>query len=195
MLEDWVQTLPSTWSYKSYRSLRNHGELISGEYEAQFDVYQDPWIACLWNSYRNVRLLIHESIIVATLKYGTLHEKSRLEHSTQVLEEMANEVSHSTIYHLGRSHWDGGVSRSAKDLSSVDNTSMPGGYLLVWPLFFSAMLRTSSKEQRQWVAKIFHQVGTQMGLRLAISMAERLEEKELSFSDNETFFFGEWYPN
>ncbi|RSM10761.1 hypothetical protein CEP52_003407 [Fusarium oligoseptatum] len=193
MLNEWAQSLPPSWSYKSYRSLGPGGTPSSG-YDQQYDMYYDPWVACVWNSYRNIRLLIHESIIAAALKYGTEQQKASLQSSGKVLVDMANGICHSAAYHLGHQPGDreaGGV----KKFTHSDDVPSPGGWLLLWPLFFSAMLRTTPKEQRQWVAKTIRQMGLQMGLRLAMSMATMLEERELSFSHNDTFFLGTWHPN
>ncbi|KAF5002559.1 hypothetical protein FDECE_10589 [Fusarium decemcellulare] len=142
---------------------------------------------CVWNSYRNVRLLIHESIMAATLKYGTDEEKASLQSSAKVLVDMENGICHSTAYHLGYQRSDG-------KLKYLENVPAPGGYLLLWPHFFSGILRTTPKEQRQWVAKTIRRMGVQMGLQLAMSMAKLLEEKVLSFSHSDTIFLGEWHP-
>ncbi|UPK90449.1 hypothetical protein LCI18_001384 [Fusarium solani-melongenae] len=193
MLNEWARSLPPSWSYKSYRSIGPGGTPSSG-YDQQYDMYYDPWVACVWNSYRNIRLLIHESIITATLKYGTEDQKANLQSSGKVLIDMANSICHSVAYHLGHQPGDreaGGV----RQFTYPDDVAIPGGWLLLWPLFFSAMLRTTPKEQRQWVAKTIRQMGLQMGLRLAMSMATMLEERELSFSHNDTFFLGTWHPN
>ncbi|PVH68837.1 hypothetical protein DL98DRAFT_564583 [Cadophora sp. DSE1049] len=193
MLENWAQTLPPSWSYKRYHAIGPYGR-PSNVYDMQYDIYPDPWVACVWNSYRNVRLLIHESIIAATLKYGTEEQKVNLQSSARVLVDMANGIAYSASYYLGDQRRDGEAG-DARNLGSTDNFATPGGYLLLWPLFFSAMLRTTDTEKRQWVAKTIRRMGIQMGLQLAISMAELLEEKKLSFSHKDTFFLGEWHPN
>ncbi|KAJ4171077.1 hypothetical protein NW754_007221 [Fusarium falciforme] len=193
MLNEWARSLPPSWSYKSYRSIGPGGTPSSG-YDQQYDMYDDPWVACVWNSYRNIRLLIHESIITATLKYGTEDQKANLQSSGKVLVDMANGICHSVAYHLG--HQPGGrEAGGVRQFTYSDDVATPRGWLLLWPLFFSAMLRTTPKEQRQWVAKTIRQMGLQMGLRLAMSMATMLEERELSFSHNDTFFLGTWHPN
>ncbi|KAM0407481.1 hypothetical protein ACHAPD_012151 [Fusarium lateritium] len=62
MMGQWAEELPPIWEYKSYRSIGPNG-VPSSRYDLQYDIYNDPWIACIWNSYRNARMLIHESII------------------------------------------------------------------------------------------------------------------------------------
>ncbi|KAH7137438.1 hypothetical protein B0J13DRAFT_559658 [Dactylonectria estremocensis] len=194
LFESWAQTLPPSWTYKSYRYIGPNG-VPSSRYDLQYDTYPDTWVACLWNSYRNVRLLIHESIMAATLKYGTDEQKANLHRSAKVLVNMANGICHSAAYLLGYRRHDGNA-EDARKFEGLENVPTPGGgFLLLWPLFFSGMLRTTPKEQRQWVAKKIHRMAVQMGLQLAMSMAKLLEEKALSFSHSDTFFLGEWHPN
>lgn len=193
LLESWAQALPLSWTYKSYRSIGPNGVPSSG-YDMQYDMYPDTWVASVWNSYRNVRLLIHESIVVATLQYGTEEQKVNLHSSAKVLSNMANGICHSAAYLLGYKRGDGST-EEARKFECAENEPTPGGFLLLWPLFFSGMLRTTPKEQRQWVAKTIRRMAVQMGLQLGMSMAKLLEEKALSFSHNDTFFLGEWHPN
>lgn len=190
MMEQWAQSLPASWEYKSYRSVGPNG-VPSSRYDLQHDTYTNPWIACLWNCYRNARLLVHESIIVATLKHGTEQQQQSLQSSYKVLRIMADGICHSAAYHLGYRHND------EKTTSGVeDNSPAPGGFLLLWPLFFAAVQRTSPPEQRLWAAGIIRQIGKQMGLQVALSMAGLLEEtKDFAFSNEETFLLGEWHPN
>ncbi|KAJ4007703.1 hypothetical protein NW752_010372 [Fusarium irregulare] len=190
MMEQWAQSLPASWEYKSYRSVGSNG-VPSSRYDLQHDTYTNPWIACLWNCYRNARLLVHESIIVATLKHGTEQQQQSLQSSYKVLRIMADGICHSAAYHLGYRH------NGEKNTSGVeDNSPAPGGFLLLWPLFFAAVQRTSPPEQRLWAAGIIRRIGKQMGLQVALSMAGLLEEtKDFAFSNEETFLLGEWHPN
>ncbi|RGP73147.1 hypothetical protein FLONG3_6463 [Fusarium longipes] len=195
MMEEWAQTLPASWEYKSYRSIGPNG-VPSSTYNLQYDIYTDPWIACVWNCYRNARLLIHESIIVAVLKHGTQEQKDSLQSSFRMLKVMADGICHSTAYHLGHRHDDSRITSYTESWRSGISPA-PGGFLLLWPLFFAAIQRTSSAEQRVWIAIIIRQIGKQLGLRVALAMADLLEKemKDIAFSNEDTFLLGEWHPN
>ncbi|KAH7233128.1 hypothetical protein BKA59DRAFT_534957 [Fusarium tricinctum] len=195
MFEDWAQALPPSWEFRSYRSVGSNG-VPSSRYDLQCDVYSDPWIACVWNSYRNVRLLIHESIIIATLKNGTEEQKRSLQNSAKVLRTMADDICHSAAYHLGYRPRDDSF-ESPMSTTHVANSPCPGGFLLLWPLFFAAIQRTTPVDQREWVGRTLRQIGVQMGLQLAVTMADLLEKdlQNLSFSHSDTFLLGEWHPN
>ncbi|KAH6964810.1 hypothetical protein EDB82DRAFT_511036 [Fusarium venenatum] len=194
MMGQWAEELPPIWEYKSYRSIGPNG-VPSSRYDLQYDIYNDPWIACIWNSYRNARMLIHESIIVATLKYGSQEQKESLQCSFKMLKSMADGICHSAAYHLGHQHHDD-IIRLPKVMREEDKPAA-GGFLLLWPLFFAAIQRTSCTDQRLWAAGIIRQVGKQMGLQVALSMADLLQKdmQEFAFSNEDTFLLGEWHPN
>lgn len=194
MFEDWRRTLPISWAFKSYHSLPSVNCQVKC-YMLQYDIYPDLYIASMWNSYRCVRLLIHESIIAAIMKCGSLEHKERLHHSLAVLKAMADEVCHSVPYHLKlyrNSAYHPGDPVGSEESRELP---MPGGYLLFWPLFLSGMLRVTPKDQREWIASTLRCIGQQMGIQLALSMASSLEKVESSFSSSETWFIGEFYPS
>nr|RBR00344.1 hypothetical protein FVER53263_20446 [Fusarium verticillioides] len=124
LFEDWARTLPPSWVYKPYRSIGPNG-VPSSRYDLQHDMYTDPWIACVWNCYRNVRLLIHESIIIATLKHGTVEQKEALQSSAKVLATMADGICHSVAYHLGYRAQDDAVESFAQTMHLSSNPT-PG---------------------------------------------------------------------
>ncbi|UKZ54400.1 hypothetical protein TrVGV298_008208 [Trichoderma virens] len=95
--ESWRRNLPPTWEYKSYRSVHN----VNNDFNGVYDMYPDLWIASTWNSYRSVRLMLHETIIVATLQHGSDKEKGGLGYSMSVLEKMSEEICNSSAYFLG----------------------------------------------------------------------------------------------
>jgi hypothetical protein len=193
LIEEWAQSLPPSWHYKSHRAIGPDG-VPSSRYDLQCDEYSALWIACVWNCYRNARLLIHEAIIVATLKNGTEEQKANLQGSATVIAAMANGICHSVAYHLN-SWQQSPPADSLGEATPWDSDPSPGAFLLLWPLFFSGMLRTSPPDQREWVAKTIRRIGLQMGLRLAMLMADMLDSMALSFSHEDTFLLGEWHPN
>ncbi|KAJ6438179.1 hypothetical protein O9K51_08770 [Purpureocillium lavendulum] len=202
-LESWRRDLPASWAYKSYRSVAASEKGCSAhdaaaaddddddddddDFDGQFDVYPDMWVASTWNSYRSVRLLIHEAIITATLKRGTAQEKASLAPSMRVLESMARGVCHSVAYVMGCRRGAGG---SLAPEGGSSGAPTPGGYLLLWPLFLAGMLRTTRRARRARIAREVRRIGTTMGIHLAVSMARVLVEHNKSFSDAEVWFIG-----
>ncbi|KAH8127540.1 hypothetical protein LI328DRAFT_165057 [Trichoderma asperelloides] len=194
MFEDWRRALPASWAFKSYHSLPSANGQVK-DYMLQYDIYPDLYIASMWNSYRCIRLLIHESIIAAIVKCNSREHKERLYDSLKVLKAMADEVCHSVPYHLKL--YRNSDCRPSDPICSEDSEKLPipGGYLLFWPLFLSGMLRATPKDQREWIASTLRYIGQQMGIQLALFMASALERVESSFSSSETWFIGEFYPS
>lgn len=52
---------------------------------------------------------------------------------------MANGICHSVAYHLGQQRCDGMIEDPSKP-EDREKSSAPGGFLLIWPLFFAGML-------------------------------------------------------
>ncbi|KAH7187654.1 hypothetical protein BKA60DRAFT_613420 [Fusarium oxysporum] len=174
MLVAWARDLPDSWAFNSYQHLGS----------------ADAPVASFHSYYRSVRLLVREAIMSATLRYDTPGDRKRVSRSAKVLVNMANGICHSVPYHLGFKR----IGVHTKKAAHVEAPPSPGGCLLLWPLFFSGMLRTTSKNQRAWIASTLRQIGLGMGIQLAISMAEALEQKALSFSDKDTWSIGEFNP-
>ncbi|KAN0071542.1 hypothetical protein V8E54_010138 [Elaphomyces granulatus] len=186
-LESWRSTLPPSWEYRSCKSFNPS----TNTYESHYDVYSDLWVASMWNNYRSVRLMIYEHIMCTTLKYGLEEDKELLQIATTVLRAMADDVCRSAQFHLGH--------QCQTDIEIPDeipdDVAIPGGYLLMWPLYLSGMLLTTPTAQKRWIASKLRQIGVRMGLRLAFSMSENLLRMDNnSFSENKVRFIGEWYP-
>lgn len=194
-IEDWRLKLPDSWNFKSYRSLVPGIHPSTGGQMFQYDDYPDFWVASTWNNYRMVRILIHESIMTVTMKYGTDKQKTKLKHSAQVLAEMTNGVCSSVPYILG-DRCSRRYSRSSFETARPDlRRAKPGGYTLLWPLFLAGSLSTTPKDQREWIALVLRELGLRMGMQLAMSMATKLEETTSSFSDPNLWILGEFFPS
>jgi hypothetical protein len=128
--------------------------------------------------------------MAATMTYGSEEEKKSLSSSAKTLTEMGNGICHSVLYIVGYKR-DG---PHAEKTAQGDDRS-PGGYLLLWPLFYVGSLRTTSQAQKCWIISILRYIGFRMGLKLAVSMATKLEDTPASFSESAAWFIGEFFPN
>lgn len=190
---DWKSKLPDSWNFRSYRSLVP-GTNSAGGQMFQYDEYPDFWVASTWDNYRMVRILIHDSIITTTMEYGTDEEKRGLKHSAKILAEMTNGICSSVPYIMGdrcsRRYSRGSLEAARPDL----RRAKPGGYTLLWPLFLAGSLKTTPKDQRDWIAVVLRELGLRMGIQLAMSMAINLEQTTSTFSDPDLWYTGEFPP-
>lgn len=194
-IEAWSSKLPDSWNFRSYRSLVPGVNPVAGGQMFQYDDYPDFWVASTWNNYRMVRILIHETIMTTTMKYGTDEEKTRLKRSAKILAEMTNGVCSSVPYILG-DRCPRRYSRASLEAARPDlRRAKPGGYTLLWPLFLAASLSTTAKDQRDWIAGVLREMGLRMGMQLAITMATKLKQTSSSFSDPNLWLIGEFFPS
>jgi hypothetical protein len=142
----WKQDLPQPWSYV-VGEVPVWRENLLFIWRSRYDMYTDLWVAAVWNSYRCVRLIIHEAIIKAVIAHGSDDHQSLLQTSANTLKQIVDDVCSSVPYLLGHCLQDGQITQTDRQTQSK-SLPIPGGYALVWPLFLSAMLRTTSRAQR-----------------------------------------------
>ncbi|KAJ0128171.1 hypothetical protein HZ326_28737 [Fusarium oxysporum f. sp. albedinis] len=107
----------------------------------------------------------------ATLRYDTPGGRKRASRSAKVLVNMVNEIC-----------------------LSVPVTPIARRLLTPMAAVLFGLLRTTYENQRAWISSTSRQIGLGMGIQLAISMAEALEQKALYFSDKDTWSIGELNP-
>lgn len=192
-LLDWKSGLPESWHYAACQT-SNAGLSPLCLWRSRHDTYPDFWKAvAVWNSYRCVRLLIHEAILNANIMIEFAGRKDILQASAAVLREMTDEVCLSVPFVLGYCPSDRHQSENAFR-PEADSPPIPGGFLLIWPLFLSAISRTTSSEQRDWIKGILDHIGSTMGVRLAMSMSTVLANKNKTRSDGESWLNGDFHP-
>jgi hypothetical protein len=192
-LELWKTNLPITWYPTCYSSLPHVNDTQNVSFDSRYDVYPDLWVASMWNNYRTVRILIHETIMFITLKFGSSTDYAKLDYSTVVLRAMTNEICHTVPFHLGQCV--DGIEPHLEPLKSEKTVPVPGAYLIIWPLFLCGMLRTTPSRQRQWIASRLLHIALTMGLRLAFNFAKELQQDDgQSFSAVDKWLIGEFRP-
>jgi hypothetical protein len=74
-----------------------------------------------------VRILIHETIMSITLKYGTLVEREDLQSSVVILREMTTQVCRSVAFHLGFQPTGKSTEWDPKGQKTPSSAGIPGG--------------------------------------------------------------------
>ncbi|KAH7074357.1 hypothetical protein BKA63DRAFT_553373 [Paraphoma chrysanthemicola] len=166
----WKQSLPESWSSSTHRvpDLNNLQFLV---WQSQFDTYRDFWLATVLDNYRCVRLIVHEAIIKSIVAKGCREHQVLLQASMATTRETVDEICSSVPYILGNCPQNGEDTAMQSEARPI-----PGGYVLVWPLFLSAMMRTTPRAQRDWITGVLRHIGNRTGLKLAMSMAKVLQK-------------------
>lgn len=146
-------------------------------FEKVYHTYRNHRVAQMWNTIRMTRLLlnqkIHESLAHAGLDdfWDTVLDYSPpCDHYAEVARAMAAEilasVPHSTLF--------------SPDGSTLFSPTVASSYFLLWPLEVVASSALSTAPMRAYVINRLRYMGTQMKVRQALEVAEKLEQGSLS---------------
>lgn len=189
-LNHWQQMVPGSWHLESY-STGEQKEVSKYVWRSRYDIYEDFWKATVWNGFRAVRMVVHEAIIKAIVASQASEHQEQMRLSITALKETVDDVCASVPYLLGHLQRDvsGSITQSATN-HLLGPDPIPGGWVLVWPLFQAAMVRTTRRSQREYIAGVLRHIGLTMGLKLAISMAEVITKNDMILADGDTWLTG-----
>ena len=148
----------------------------------------------MWNNYRMARIIIHEMLMTVNAPDTSLISAS-LEHCSQFLKSkeiqirIALGICHTVPFFFGF------VTESTSGHSDLykenyAHVAMPGGYLLIWPLYVAGMLQINTLEQRAWFANQLKTIGCNLGVRQAIELSISLSrDMERSFLSAELWSY------
>ena len=167
-LAEWVTLLPSRWAYTIVDTTES-----DTHYGHQNHIYEDVWIASVWNSYRCVRLLCNEEILGHITRLpSSLFLSLGVDYSAQarmsrnLLNQLASDVCTSAMFHLGQPKIEDG--RFVFECRSLF------GFYLLWPLFVAASVAGTPDPLKLWVIRVLDGIGRSMGIQQASALAEML---------------------
>lgn len=173
----WMKSIPEQWQYKTLCWEDNvpRGDYANAEvFPGRVDVYNDFWIASVWNMMRTARLILHSlAVRCAAWVCSPVDFRTTPEYATaaRVCEEMITDIIASVPYHLGwhakRRHLF-----ANKDLSGFacgEDDCMKGlaGYFLTWPLACVNGQDYVTDRQRAWVVGRLRYIGDELGIKYA----------------------------
>jgi hypothetical protein len=186
MLQNWRDQLPPSWVPRPDPSCLSPECALHAHIErGPSDVYPDLWIASIWNNYRAARIIIHETLLSSSMVCKSTIPVAGgqiTNHSIVILREMSAEICRSVEYHLRPA-----IISSPYDASIQQRRMIPGGHLLIWPLFMAGKLPTTNSKYRFWISDLLSQIGISLGIRLAMSLSETLRQDTnwMTFSETE----------
>ncbi|OAL18144.1 hypothetical protein AYO22_10921 [Fonsecaea multimorphosa] len=195
MLQRWEDQLPIRWRPTPHPACCSDDCSMHSHFEGMpFDIYPDLFCASIWNNYRGARILIHEMLLSTAVSLPTttgIHSK-QLHTTINLLHRMNTEICLSVEYHL-RPSPEIPLYSSNDHQNGIGTDSIPGGELLLWPLFMAGMLPTTSPERRIWISNHLRRIGANLGIGLALSMCQILchERDTIPFSHSELWAYGD----
>ena len=168
-LSEWVMLLPPQWTFTTVDTTTESG----ADYGRQRHVYEDIWIASVWNSYRCVRMLCNEEILghlrrlpsPPSLSTGADYS-AQARMSRSILNQLASEICTSVTFHLGQPKVeDGRLLFQCRALYGIH---------LLWPLYIAGNVSETPRSRRSWVTDVLDGIGYSLGIRQASALAQML---------------------
>ncbi|OAP64794.1 hypothetical protein AYL99_00766 [Fonsecaea erecta] len=195
MLQRWEDQLPMPWRPRPHPACCSEDCSLHTQFEGMpCEVYPDLYCASIWNNYRGARILIHETLLSTAVSSPiTTEVDSKQLHTTiNLLHRMSTGICLSVDYHLRPNlktpHYNSNDHQNAMGAHSI-----PGGELLLWPLFMAGALPTTSPERKIWISNHLKRIGNNLGIGLALSMSQSLchERDTIPFSHSELWAYGD----
>jgi hypothetical protein len=179
---NWMKSTPETWQYKTvcWEDHVPNGDYSKADvFPGRVDVYNDFWIASVWNLARTTRLILASvtvrcaAWICSPVDYRTTPEYAT---AARVCVDMITDILASVPYHLGwhskRRHLFDNDELSG--FACGDDDSMKGlaGYFLTWPLACVNCQDYTTDAQRTWVQGRLRYIGDELGVKYAYILSQ-----------------------
>lgn len=178
----WMESLPEAWQWKTL-CWEDHvpgGDYSKAEvFPGRVDVYNDFWIASIWNLTRTARMILATTTIrCAAWVCSPMNYRTTPEYATasRIVADMVTDIIASVPYHLGwhrkRQQLFDNLELSGFACGEEDSTKGLPGYFLTWPLGCIITQDHVTDPQRQWVSGRLRYIGDELGLKYAHILAD-----------------------
>lgn len=166
-LAEWSQTLHNDWLPLIVHSHITNEPLIT---------YQALSLSVVWNFYRAVRVVLQRLMLelrrIRALFLGSFADDIEV---LEVIHEMITDVCRSIPFSLGDIDTLGNPTTTTP--SSQGDQGKPRirafhGYSLLWPFWYILACGLANPEQEQQIRNALVRVGSALGIRLALRLAE-----------------------
>jgi hypothetical protein len=179
---NWGHNLPDYFNWKTV-AWEDHvpqGDYAKAEvFPGRVDLYQDLWIASVWNLIRCSRLILASMIvrcaawICSPVDYRTTPEYAT---AARTAMDLLTDIIASVPYQLGwfrkRRHLLDKNHMSSFGCGEEDAQKGLPGYLLTWPLTVIVGQDYTSDSQRAWARGRLYYIANYLGVRYAHMLAE-----------------------
>lgn len=173
---EWARTLPIDYLYRTV-TVKNRGVEVFAEH---YHIYNNLWIAMIWNNYRSLRCVIHELVLLHLRHFCQTHKPTELLfndpdlfsrqtlESEEVILQSSQEICASVPYILD-------FNPNVKEPHRIPRAF--NGNLLLWPLFVAGTTEEVPSQQRKWVISRLRYISDVMGIRQAMPLVYSLSQK------------------
>jgi hypothetical protein len=179
MFHEWTMSVPDSFARKSI-SIPQPDEEVFADY---YDVYNDVFMAGIWNSFRSIRIMLHEIIIEHLVRLCSSPEfiapdeetlwsyRNQMFISKTLINNMCHEVCASVPFYFNYHR------RDLETFGQRPPAKAFAGYMLMWPLYTAAVAGRVTAQMREWIAGRLWEVGEVMGVRHARALGSATAEK------------------
>jgi hypothetical protein len=173
MFHEWTMNVPESFLWTPV-SISEPDEEVFADY---YDVYHDVFTAGVWNSFRSIRIMLHEILIEHLVKLCSSPEsmtlnreiflssyKAQIFTSKTIINTLTHEICASVPYYFNYHQ------RAMDNFGERPRAKAIAGYLLMWPLYTAAVAGRVSAQMREWIAGRLKDVGDVMGVRHAYAL-------------------------
>jgi hypothetical protein len=159
----------------------------SADHWSRYHVFYDLWTVAVWDNYHNNLTLIWNTLLNAVMNNWSSKYIDLMRLCVQKLTELTESFIRTVPFQLGYTERESSTPQPMG--TNIDEHSLAGGYILIWPLFIAGGLRTTSLEQREWLARQLDRIATGLGNQHARSLASQLRANLTTFDASEFWTF------
>lgn len=177
--------LPEIWKYTTVYTDANPELVWNGNYH----VYNDYWVAQLWNSMRCCRILLHEIILkhlkadissmapeFDELEYSELHlstVRAMIQMRSDILASIPQQTLSSDLQ-----NWANSEAPRDENRHIYPMLRRSRGYFALWSLYVVGGMELGTEAIRNWVINRLNAISEEMGFRQARMLADFLYRHE-----------------
>jgi hypothetical protein len=132
-------------------------------YGGKYHVYQDAFVASMWNHYRQTRIVVNEMIRSMSARLWEIDRAPECQQtmiqSIATIKQMGDDICNSISYCFKNSR-----------------TIFAAALLVLWPLFIAAKSMGTEPSTREWILLTLERIGSMTGIQQAINMSNFIKQ-------------------
>ncbi|QUC18800.1 uncharacterized protein UV8b_03041 [Ustilaginoidea virens] len=178
----WCKNLPDYFQCKTATWEDNipNGDYAKAEvYPGRVDVYNDLWVATVWNMLRCARIVLNSIIVrsaawvCAPVDYRTTPEYANAARTTvDIITDVISSVPYQLGWFCKRKDLLDRANLSTFACGEDDSSKGLCGYFMTWPLALIQSLDYLTDSQRIWVRGRLEYIGSHLGVRYATLLTQ-----------------------
>lgn len=175
----------STWQAEEPYASIIARELSPDVFSDHWHLYNDIFVADLWNNYRSIRINVNEIIAKHLILLNSYQQAAsilhylpayndQLECSKRTVLELSRQICAAVPFYMGRNLDTNNTIRQ----SPYNIKNAASAKLILWPLYVAGQSDFISDVMRGWIADQLEKIGESMGLGRAKALSTLVRSKQ-----------------